>query len=198
MRNLIFSSLAITACAGAATACPTADDLSGWINIYQDDGDYERFVREGDFIVSTYFDNDGPTYKAVLAKGLYIALGQGIDDERLLDPGDRKTFRYSVEYDDLPMPEAGLSWESQVSELGSEGFYISQRSIVFGTAQTHDIGDCEYQMIPVRIDVDYGDGQPFYDIINYYPELGISVISAFGDADGEDKFNFVRIEKAPL
>jgi hypothetical protein len=168
--------------AAAQAACPTANDLSKGIRVDRSGGYTEIFRAGGQGIVAVegYIDRD-LDYTLELAGGLQLLSYSGNVGPTPNPEGDL-TYDYGVSHDDLPLPVPNGRWQSPVTVTAKSGPFSEPQLYAFGPLEQISIGTCPYAMISVTIA--YQNDNNYIETLQYFPDLGISVLVRQGDDTG--------------
>jgi hypothetical protein len=171
------------------TECPTGDDLTSGIRIFETNGRVETYTSgPRDTVVKTILDENGDGSENVLAQGIYMVATQDILDGRK-QPGTRATYTYSLKSGELPEPVSGLRWTVEVVSFDADGLFAKEHVIQFGETTRLGLGDCIYDMIP--IEVTYMKNK---EVLYFLPELGFAPVVSWGLGIGLERFTFTGIE----
>ena len=168
--------------ADAQSACPTANDLSQGIRVDRSGGYTEIFRSGGQGIIAVEGSIDRKLeYTLELAGGLQLLSYSGNVGETPDTEGDL-TYDYGVSHDDLPVPVPNGRWQSDVTVTAKTGPFSEPQLYAYGPQEQISIGSCPYAMIPVTIA--YQNDNNYIETVQYFPDLGISVLVQQGDDTG--------------
>lgn len=180
-------------CAGGAafaqTTCATAADLQSGIHLDFADGTTESYRSTGPSTMSVDgIDGTEVYFRLELAHGThllsYVSVYQGEPDGE-----SRQLYDYGVPAGQLPIPEIGGRFNTEVTVTGSDGNWREDQfqAYVEGTPLT--IGGCTYDVIDVVIAYDTADN--YIEHINYLPQLGLGYLLWNQADDGRSDDNVV-------
>jgi len=191
--------IAIALCLTAATAsaqvgCPRAEDARRPIVIDYADGLREEFRSRGEGVWQfTGYDAGEMIYRGELAQGVYLLGIADVFDGRP-DPNSRVIYDYGQPPAALPVPSEGKRWHSDVKLTAGADSWREAQWHAYGALTEVDIGGCVYDMLPLLIAYDTGDG--YNELIHYLPELGFGYLSdSFSDDYEGGVIDAVRIAR---
>jgi len=179
--------------AGAAQACPTAEDVSAGLLLTMDNGDTEIIQRQDALRVTSLFQIEGETVSSmVLVRGLYPVSIAEIDGG-LPIASSLVAFAYPMAPEDMPLPVdlAGSTWTVPVTITDSGGPQDEMHHYAFGEIGKLTIGACPYQVI--RTEVRYEPTEDV-EILEFLPELGISLLTETSYDGAIERYTYIAIE----
>ena len=193
MIRITLPLLAAVLPAALSAQCPTGDDLAGGIAFIGEHGEREVFTNLGDSMVSaSYKTQDGYSTEALLAHGVFLV--------ELLDlvgtEGETRTsYDFTIDINDMNLPEAGGSWDVTVSVTDGENNVFERQIYTYGAVEEHSYGDCAYAVIPFT--AEYSTAPEVVETYHYLPALGLSYLYAYVDPTGEATYPYTTIEALP-
>ena len=147
--SVVFSAMALLAQgAFAQTACPVAGDLARGIRIDFADGGSETFrsAATPGLVDVTGRDPDGAPYTMQLGGGFHLI--------RWEVPGDASSiinYDYGLPPAQLPLPQPGATWRSEVHVTAPEGAREEPQDHRYGKTTQVTIGGCTYTAVEAVI-----------------------------------------------
>lgn len=179
--------------ATAVAECPVPGDLAKGIIATSTNGGMELFeaARPG-VVTSTYMENGEPLSQSLLGQGVYLLQSINLEDGRPT-LGNKLSYAYPMAPKDMPLPTAGGKWDVSTLMDDYGDFKKSVVNYKFSKEREITIGDCSYSGFEVS--VQYSEGIDYQETLDYLPDLGISLITAYIESDGTvDRYTTTKLE----
>ncbi len=191
MRGLI-AICALTA--GAASACPTADDLDGGIRVTAADGAVDVYQSMGDGQVAQIIDfGGGEVARNVLTQGVYVSR-LAVEVDGVLDLQSVFETSYDRPPTAMAPPEPGLQDRFLTTIVSVDGTFKETQTHNWGPLAPLQIGDCTYDSIFGTVTYTGGDAT-ILEEIQYVPALGLGLLVSYTyGSDAPEIFRLTSIE----
>ncbi|OWU85230.1 hypothetical protein ATO6_09380 [Oceanicola sp. 22II-s10i] len=174
---------AVALSSAAQADCPTAADAATGITLHQQWGQMDLFqVISPELTAYSYRDGGNVTTLVLMARGVYVL--ERVYTNSSTAPS-RVSFAFDMTPDDMPVPEAGLTWEVKAIASGQEGATWPETHVyAFGEETEIGIGPCTYRAIPFTLTAKYEDEADWQEASYYLPDLGFGFITNSPDGEG--------------
>ena len=186
---------ALTGPAMAQGDCPVAADLATGIRFGIENDETEVFTRISPTrLRSVYSTAPGSGSEVILARGLYVLQVRSFDNWKP-DAESMISHVFPMPDAELPLPVPGTTWEVIPTKTDGGDTTKDRQLYTHGQSFSKTYGTCAYDVIPVTIRYPDLPGD-YHETVHYLPELGLSYLAAFTDADGRVDINYLTIARS--